>query len=1041
MDFKQSFQKLTKKVKSLWTNLKSHPYTEKAKSLWSTGKIQRSSRISYDVIWSVLLFFVIIAVVGGFFAGGVGAGYFASLVKDEPVRNYESMETDIYNYEETSSLYFAGETYIGDIRSDIYREEVSLENVSDVLKDAVIATEDEYFNEHQGIVPKAIVRAMVQQATNSATQSGGSTLTQQLVKNQILTNEVSFERKAKEILIAMRLERFFEKNEILEAYLNIVPYGRDASGGNIAGIQTAAQGIFGIDASEVNLAQAAYLAGLPQSPSTYTPFKNSGGLKNKEALKPGLNRMQSVLERMYESEYISKEEYDKAMAYDITADFAEESQSPIEKYPYLTFEAEDRASDIIMEHLAEEDGYSMEDLNNDDNLKEEYRTLADRALRQNGYDIHTTIDKKTHDAFKEVAQNYKYYGPDWTGYTEDPETGEQVKVTQPVQTGGILMENSSGRIISFVGGRDYNAENQLNFATQAIRSNGSTMKPILAYAPAFEKGAVQPGTPIADVPTTFSGGYTLNNYGGGYHGIVSARKALYNSYNIPAVEVYSRIYNQDPVSEFLEPMGFTTIGDKEYANLSLAIGGTTRGVTVEENVNAFSTLGNNGKFADGYMIEKITDQDGNVIYEHNPDPVNVFSPETSYLTLDIMRDVINQGTGAYLNSQIKHSGVDWAGKTGTSQEYKDAWFVGVNPNVSMGVWLGYEEGKSIQCPSCSLSYSQRTQKLWAELVNAASDINPDLVAPEKNFERPDGIVSRSYCAISGMLPSELCQEAGLVKTDLFNAKYVPTERDDSLIRGGSTVTVNGKTVAAGSNTPEEFIEGEGLSFNPEFLERNGYDRFSDLSILFPRTNRDAWEKIGFPESGSASGSIENDGENPAAPGNVSSSGSTISWSSSESSDTVGYRIYSAGSPDGSFSRVGSTTETSFTAPGDDAVYHVKSVDYFGLESSASEEVVVGELSNPEDDSGESDSSGGQSESEDNSDSNNNNGNTDENSNEDNNNDSGSENNSGGSTEDNSSDDGTNEDDSNSDESTSNENGDGENDSGNGTDNDGETDDS
>ncbi|SFB36879.1 penicillin-binding protein [Lentibacillus halodurans] len=957
MDFKQLFQKYIHKFKSLWGRLKSHQYVEKARSIWGTGTIQKSSRISYDVIWSILLFFLIIGVVGGFFAGGVGAGYFASLVKDEPIRDYESMEQDIYNYEETSSLFFADEKYIGDIRSEIYREEVELKNVSDVLKDAVIATEDEYFNEHEGIVPKAIVRAVVQQVTSASTQSGGSTLTQQLVKNQILTNEVSFERKAKEILIAMRLERFFEKDQILEAYLNIVPYGRDASGGNIAGIQTAAQGIFGIDASEVNLAQAAYLAGLPQSPSSYTPFENSGGLKDKEGLQPGINRMHSVLNRMYESNYITKEQYDEAMDYDLTADFTEESQSPIEKYPHLTFEAEDRASDIIMEHLAEEDGYSMDDLNNDEELKEEYSILADRALRRNGYQIHTTIDKETHDAFKKIAQNYEHYGPDWTGLVEDSETGEQVKDTQQIQTGGILIENASGRIISFVGGRNFDEDNQFNYATQATRSNGSTMKPILVYAPAFEKGIIQPGTPIADVPRTF-GDYTPGNYGGGYHGLVSARTALYNSYNIPAVDVYNRFNAQDPVSEFLEPMGITTIGENEYAHQSLGIGGTSDGVTVEENVNAYTTLGNQGQFADGYMIEKITDQDGNAIFEHESDPVDVFSPETAYLTLDIMRDVIDQGTGTYLQSQIKHGGVDWAGKTGTSQDYKDAWFVGVNPNVSMGVWIGYDDENSIQCPSCSLSYSQRTQKLWAELVNTASDINPDLVAPEKSFERPDGIVSRSYCATSGKLPSDLCEEAGLVQTDLFNAKHVPTEEDDSLIRG-SYVMVNGRAVIAGENTPDEFVEGDGLTFNPEFLERNGYDQVGDLSILFPRTNREAWEKIGLPQSEVSNDVIEDDGEDPAAPGSVSESGGELSWNSSNSNDVVGYRIFRANNPDSSFNLVGSTTGTSFNVPDNNAVYHVKAVDYFGLESSASNEVVAGDVSNADEDS-ESDQDNGDS---------------------------------------------------------------------------------
>ncbi|MFC4556718.1 transglycosylase domain-containing protein [Virgibacillus kekensis] len=934
MDYKQLFQK----------------YTEKVKTLWTTGRIQKVSRISYDVAWNIILFFIVVGLVGFFFAGGVGAGYFASLVKDEPVRSYASMEKDIYNYEETSKLYFAGEKYIGNVRSDIHREEVSLENVSETLRNAVIATEDEYFEEHKGIVPKAIVRAVMQEVTNASVKTGGSTLTQQLIKNQILTNEVSFERKAKEILLALRLERFFDKDEILEAYLNVVPYGRDASGGNIAGIQTAAQGIFGIDASKVNLPQAAYLAGLPQSPFAYTPFTNDGGLKDKAGLQPGINRMKSVLTRMYEAEYITKKQYESAMKYNIVKDFTEDSKSPIEKYPYLTFEVEKRAKELILKQLAKEDGYTMEDLNKDEKLMEEYEILADRALRKNGYQIHTTIDKKTHDKFKEIVAKYKYYGPNWSGYITNSE-GERVKINQPMETGGILMENSTGRIISFVGGREYTSEDQLNYATSTTRSNGSTMKPILTYAPAMEKGAVQPGTPVPDFRMTFStpaGSYTPGNYAGGYHGLVSARKALENSYNIPAIYVYSQILGQNPVNEFLRPMGISTLGDNEYANLSLGIGGTTNGVTIEENVNAYTTFGNNGKFVDAYMIEKITTADGETLYQHESKPVEVFSPQTTYLTIDMMRDVIDSGTAAYVNSQLKYSGVDWAGKTGTSQNWKDTWFVATNPNVTFGTWMGYRIPQSIKCSSCSLGYSNRNVKLWAELINAASDINPKLVAPANNFERPGGIVSRSYCAISGMLPSDLCREAGLVKTDIFNAKYVPTKKDDSLIRG-TYVMVDGKAVIAGENTPKEFTQGDGLTFNPEFLKRKGYDKLDDLTDLFPRTNRELWEKISLPSSEISSDTINDDGKKPAAPTSVSGSGSKLTWKDSSSKDVVGYRVFRASKPGASFSLVGNTTETSFTISGGKAVYMVKAVDYFGLESGASNEAKVGDFTKPEPD--------------------------------------------------------------------------------------------
>ncbi|RIU89695.1 transglycosylase domain-containing protein [Oceanobacillus picturae] len=923
-----------------------HQYMEKLKSIWKSGKVQRSSRISYDVGWNVLLFFLIIGFIGMFFAGGVGAGYFASLVKDEPVLSYETMQQDIYNYEETSKLYFADDKYFGDVQSDLHREEVTLENISPVLLDAVIATEDENFEEHHGVVPKAILRAVLQEVTNSEVKTGGSTLTQQLIKNQILTNEVSFERKAKEILLALRLERFFEKDEILEAYLNIVPYGRNASGNNIAGVQTAAQGIFGVDAKNVNIAQAAYLAGLPQSPSAYTPFLNGGDLKDEDGLQRGINRMKTVLNRMLESSYITQEEYDESINYDIVADFKEASPSPVEKYPYLTFEVEKKATEVIMYQLAEKDGYTKEDLEKDSALKEDYEVKAERDLRKNGYNIHTTIDKDIYEAFQEVATNYDNYGPTVTVTETNSETGETEEVEQRVQTGGMLIENSTGRIISFVGGRGYDENNNINYISDnVVRSNGSTMKPLLDYAPAMEEGKVQPGTPVADVRKQIPGWPSgkPGNYGGGYHGIVSARTALQHSYNVPAADIYSRIMDINPAEKYLEKMGITSISEDLYGIASLSIG--VAELTLEENINAFTTFGNNGKFADAYMIEKITNQDGDVVYEHKAEPVEVFSPQTTYLTIDMMRDVISSGTAGYLRPQLSNGSVDWAGKTGTSNNYHDAWFVATNPNVTFGTWIGYDDNRPIN--NASTNYSHRNLKLWAELINSAAAINPELVTPSETFKRPDGIVQRSYCAISGMLPSELCEKAGLVKSDLFNAKYVPTETDDSLV-SGSSVIVNGKAVVAGANTPDEFVTGDGLMFSPEFLKRNGYDKLPDLTQLYPRTETEKWKRIGVPGAGAEIGdAIEDDGKDPSAPTSLSKSGSKLTWKKSGSNDVVGYRVYRATKAGGKFSLVGSTTETSYTIGNNNAIYHVKAVDYFGRESAASKEIMVGNTSEPE----------------------------------------------------------------------------------------------
>lgn len=260
-----------------------HKFEAIKKTKWATN-----TRIASSVVWNLFLLFLVIGLTLTVFGASVGAGYFASLVEKEPLRSKQEMRDQIFSYEETSEIYANGK-YLRKVRSDIDRKEVKLEDVSPYVINAVYATEDEYFNAHKGIVPKAVFRGLFQDVTNSDSQTGGSTLTQQLIKNQILTNEISYERKAKELLLAMRLEHFMSKEEILEAYLNIIPYGRNSNGGNVAGIEAAAEGIFNKTAKELNLAQAAYIAGIPQAPFAYTPFYNGKtGLKDEAGLNPAL---------------------------------------------------------------------------------------------------------------------------------------------------------------------------------------------------------------------------------------------------------------------------------------------------------------------------------------------------------------------------------------------------------------------------------------------------------------------------------------------------------------------------------------------------------------------------------------------------------------------------------------------------------------------------------------------------------------------------------------------------------------------------------
>ncbi|MFD1019061.1 transglycosylase domain-containing protein [Thalassobacillus hwangdonensis] len=919
-------------------NQKFNGFMTKLKEIWRKGTFQKSGRITYDVVWNIILFFIIIGVVSLFFAGGVGAGYFASLVKDENIRSKAQMEQDVYNYTETSELYFDNEEYLGKIRSDLYREEVGLGEISEHLKNAVIATEDEFFHTHNGVVPKAIARAIVQEVTNSNVKTGGSTLTQQLIKNQILTNEVSFERKAKEILLALRLERFFEKDEILEAYLNIVPFGRNANGQNIAGAQTAAEGIFGVEAKDLNLAQAAFIAGLPQSPTYYSPFTNGGEVKSEAGLEPSLNRMREVLSRMLENEYINQAEYEKALAYDIRENFTKPTDSSIANYPWLTFELEKRAMDKLGQYLATQDGHSVEDYENDADLNEEYKIKAERELRRGGYKVHSTIDKEMHDIVQKVKNEYENYGADRTLVETNEETGETTETVLPVQVGSTIIENKTGKIKAFIGGRDFD-KSQVNYATDSQRTNGSTMKPVLVYAPAMELGEVQPGSVIADTSMYYTGtDNEVTNYTMRYHGFTSAREALKKSYNVPAVKTYKKIINKNP-KQFMDKMGYTTIPEAAFSYESSAIGTTL--VTNEENTNAYATFGNMGKFVDAYMIDRIETKDGKIIYQHESEAVDVFSPQTAYLMVDMMRDVLRSGTAAGVPPQLKYSGVDWAGKTGTTNDYKDTWFIATNPNVTVSMWMGYDRKFSLN----KNGYSSRNTTLWSKVVNALSDVRPELMVPDSGFQSPGGLVTRSYCASSGMAPSELCSKVGLVESDIFNSKFAPNKKDNSLI-GGDFVKVKDRMVVAGAKTPSEFIiEGGGVMLNPAYLKENNLNKPEVLKDLIPNSAR--WDKVALPSGDSIASSvassdeIKDDGKNPAAPGGISASGSAISWSASGSNDVVGYRIYRSAKSGANFSLLGSTTDLSYNFSGKDGYYAVRAVDYFGRESSLSKPVKVG----------------------------------------------------------------------------------------------------
>ena len=892
----------------------------------------RTFRITVGVIWNLFLIFSGLAALAIIFGLSIGLGYFAYLTSDEPLHSKEDMRSTILNYEEASELYFSDEQYLGRINTDVERKKTTLENISPYVIDAVIATEDEHFYEHNGIVPKAIARGVLQDVTNSSQQTGGSTLTQQLIKNQILTNEVSYSRKAKEILLAMRLEKFMEKDEILEAYLNVIPYGRDAIGQNIAGIETAAQGIFGISAKELNLPQAAFLAGIPQSPYTYTPFQsraNGGDIKPEKQLQKGLNRMQTVLYRMKETGKITDAEYQEAKAYDVTKDFRGKFPRPTEKYPYLTQEIQNETIQIFTRLLAKEDGIDPKELKEDKELQEKYYILAERAMRTGGYKIYSTVHKDLYEQMNEEARNFQYYGFTYTVEKTDPETGEKITQEDPVQVGSIMIENETGRILSFVGGRDYQLTN-LNHATQAYRQNGSSMKPLLVYAPAIEYGMIGAGSPVVDVKfTTLSGGeeWSPSNYVSSYEaGLVSAREALAKSLNIATARLYYDMIDKKP-AKFLEKMGFSRLTEGDFKNLSASFGGLERGVSVKENTNAFATLGNEGKFVQAHIIDRIEDRHGNVIFEQEYKEKEVFSPETAYIISDMLRDVTKPGnTGEHIFNYMKFR-PDLAVKTGTTDFHADSWIVGYTPNVSLGVWFGYKD-KKVGAARRDLSKRSvlhptvRTSMFFGKMMNVANDIAPEIIRAEDTFEKPTGVKEYEFCSISGLAPSEACADAGLVTSDLFyKEKLKPDKEDDSII-SSSYVYVKGKKYLALPSTPKEFIIPGGTGVSQEFIDRMLGSLGGEPESLFPEhsylANNIVSGKTFTPDNKAPKGVT------------LSANGSTLQWSNSSSDDVIGYYVLR----DGVHVATIPDTMPNMYEMGRSGTYSVVAVDITGLRSPA-----------------------------------------------------------------------------------------------------------
>ena len=656
-------------------------------------------------------------------SAGLAIGYVGGLVKDQPVLTQKEMKDQINNISQNSEVYFGSGEKLGTINSELIRKTVSYEELGDNVKNAIIASEDSNFYSNSGVDIFAVIRASLSEVTGEKT-TGGSTITQQLVKNQLLDNSRSYERKAKEILLALRVDSHFSKNEILENYLNVVPFGKNSLGQNISGIETAAQGVFGIHSKDLNIAQAAYLVGFVQSPYRYTPFDSAGNIRPAEELQTGFERQQYVLERMLSNEFITKEQFEEAKKFDIKGAYTKQKYSEYTDYPYIRDEVTSSVAEILAEQTAKKNNRE-EEFKNDSDYRNELIEKSRIKFITGGYKVKTTLDKKLYDTLQETKKQFASYP-----------TYSQGGRVYPLEIGASVIENSTGKVLAFIGGMDYKKQ-QLNHATRTRRSPGSTIKPLLVYGPAIDKGYITPNSTVLDKRFNHYG-WKPENYDMSQRGYLPAREALARSLNLPTVRLYSAFYKEDPVTNYLEKMGAEGLTESDKTNLATAIGGMTYGLSVTENTSAFSTFANKGEHKKAHIIEEIENNDGELVYKADFSPVKVFEESTSYLIVDMLGDVINKnyGTSHDMPSKLKFNSKNLFVKTGTSEYYKDLWVVGGSTKITVGLWNGYDSPAKVP----SYDYAQRS---WVAVMNAIYALDKNLISPDTAFSRPKSVVDAS----------------------------------------------------------------------------------------------------------------------------------------------------------------------------------------------------------------------------------------------------------------------------------------------------------
>ena len=685
---------------------------------------------------------------------------------------------------------------------------VSIDQIPVDLQHAVVAIEDERFYEHNGIDVRGILRAFVKNLSSGNLSEGASTITQQLLKNNVFTNWTQestwlerFTRKIQEQYLAVEIEKKINnKNVILENYLNTINLGAGTYG-----VQAAARKYFNKDVWDLNLSECTTLAGITQNPTQYNPIEHP---------EANAKRRKEVLDHMIDQGYITQEQYDQVINDDIYSEIQaaqvlnEETDNTV--YSYF----EDELIDQVINDLMNIKGYT--------------RTQAQNLVYSGGLSIYTTQDASIQKILDEEYADPSNY-PDYVQYAldyaltvqnpdgeevnyskemlrlyfqnEDPEfdllfdsqeegqsyvdrykehvladgstvVSERVSFAPQPQSSMSIIDQHTGYVKAIIGGRgEKTASLTLNRATDTTRQPGSTFKILSTYAPALNEKGMTLATTFEDEPYNYPDGSPVNNASKSYGGTTTIRRAIQNSINVVAVKCLEEVTPELGL-QYLDNFGFTTLAhgteaDKDAdgtiwtdANLPMALGGLTHGVTNVELCAAYAAIANNGNYIEPIYYTKILDHNGNVLIEKNSAGRSVIKESTAWLLTSAMEDVVNQGTG----TACQLDDMTVAGKTGTTDAYNDLWFVGYTPYYTCAVWSGFDNNEKL--PEDAREFHKN---LWKKVMTRIHEGLPD-----KEFDMPASVEKISICEETGLLPRAGCP----VITEYFDIGDVPTDYCD-----------------------------------------------------------------------------------------------------------------------------------------------------------------------------------------------------------------------------------------------------------------------